>query len=520
LNFSKTCESSVCHAKAIPLLSKISETVIEEMNLSQTLSVLFDIMKNELGIVRGSINLFNHKTGKIFIHKSIGLTEEEKARGVYSIGEGITGKVIELRKTIIVPRISDNPDFLNRTKSRSNQEDMDSSFFCVPILKGKKILGSISAERIYENIDLLNQDVSILKIAASIIAQAVELYLIENVEKVLWEKENLRLLEALKEKFHPSNIIGNSKPMMEVYAFIEKIARAKTTVLILGESGVGKELVAEAIHYNSVNNRTPFIKFNCAALPENIVESELFGHEKGAFTGAVSQRLGRFEEADGGTIFLDEVGELSLAIQAKLLRVLQEKTFQRVGSNKSVRVNIRIIAATNKDLNEMVKLGKFRGDLYYRLNVFPILVPPLRERGSDIIALTDYFILKYSKEHNKECNKISSSALEMLNAYFWPGNVRELENVIERAIILSNSNEIHSYDLPSSLQSVKISENADENNLKDKNNIVEYEKIIESLKETHGNITKTADKIGMTRRMLGYRLEKYDINYKEYRSQD
>ena len=515
---SKICEKYICHAKLVPLLYKISQAIVEDKSLSEIVSVLFEVMKQELGIIRGTINLFNRHSGKIFIHQSFGLTQEEEARGIYSEGEGITGKVMQSKKTIIVPRISGNPDFLNRTKSRTRREELESSFFCVPIVKGKKILGSISAERFYENPDLLKQDVTIVTIFASIIAQAIELYLMESEEKAMLKKENKRLLLALKEKFSPSNMIGTSEAMLEVYAFIQKIAKAKTTVLILGESGVGKELVAEAIHYQSDAGENPFIKFNCAALPENMVESELFGHEKGSFTGALNQRLGRFEEARGGTIFLDEVGELSLQVQAKLLRVLQEKTFERVGSNKSISVDLRILAATNKDLKKMVEQGTFREDLFYRLNVFPILVPPLRERGNDLIALTSHFIEKYSKLHNRPCKSLSVEALDRLLLYSWPGNVRELENTIERAVILSNENILEPYHFPASISGTVSSETRTQEKTRNKIDLLEQDAIINALKENRGNITGAASMLGLTRRMLGIRMEKYNLNYKDFRT--
>ncbi len=337
---------TVCLGDMLSPLFQMSKVVIDSENLSETLSILLKIMKEDMGVIRGMVNLYNSKTGKIFIHDSIGLTEEEETRGVYSIGEGITGKVVESGEMIVVPRISDEPNFLNKTQSVENPEESDLSFVCLPILRGKKVLGAISVERICKDPDQLNCDVKLLGIIAAMIAQAVELYLLENEDKHSLRMENERLRNALKEKFHPSNIIGNSKPMQEVYSLISKIARTKSTALILGESGVGKELVASAIHYNSIDANGPFVKFNCAALPESVIESELFGHEKGAYTGADAMRKGRFEDADGGTIFLDEVGELSLPMQAKLLRVLQERTFERVGGNKTIKVDIRIIAAT------------------------------------------------------------------------------------------------------------------------------------------------------------------------------
>ncbi|HBF34759.1 TPA: sigma-54-dependent Fis family transcriptional regulator, partial [Candidatus Sumerlaeota bacterium] len=479
-------------------------------NLQTTVSVLLKIMKEYMDVSCGMFTLHHHKTGTIYIHQSIGLSEKERKRGVYNLGEGITGKVVETKQAIIVPKIGEEPMFLGRTHSRTDDR-LEYSFVCIPILRGKKALGAISVEKHYTSQIALDNDVDLLTFVASIMAQSVELYLLENEEKTYWESENRRLQEALKEKFRPSNIIGNSSRMREVYAMIEKVAKTRTTALILGESGVGKERFANAIHYNSAYSDGPFVKFNCAALPESIIESELFGHEKGAFTGAGVLRKGRFEEADGGSIFLDEIGELSLSMQAKLLRVLQEKTFERVGGNKPIRVNIRIIAATNRDLSKMVAEGTFREDLFYRLNVFPVVIPPLRERGSDIISLCDHFVLKCAKENNKNITRISTPALQMLVNYDWPGNVRELENVIERAVILTEDEVIHAHHLPPSLQNEPTA--GIHPQLESKIETLEYEYIVDALKKTRGHITNAAKELGMTRRMLGLRLEKYRINY-------
>jgi len=506
-----------CRGEMLSPLSQMSKIVIESENLPDTLSLLLKIMKEDMGVIRGMVNLFNSKTGKIFIHDSIGLTDREETRGVYSLGEGITGRVVQTGKAVVVPRIADEPDFLNRTKSLTTPSDAELSFVCIPIKLGKKVLGAISVERICDNPHQLRYDVEILDIIATLIAQAVEIYLIDNEESIFLKQENERLKDALKEKFHPSNIIGNSKPMLEVYALIGKIAQTKSTVLLLGESGVGKELVASAIHYNSPQAAAPFIKFNCAALPESVVESELFGHEKGSFTGADKMRKGRFEDADGGTIFMDEVGELSLPMQAKLLRILQERSFERVGGNATIKVDIRIIAATNRDLFKMVKEGTFREDLYYRLNVFPILIPPLCERNSDIIILAEHFVAHFVKKFNKEIKRISTPVQEMLLSYPWPGNVRELENVIERAVILSDDNVIHSYDLPLSLQTPLTTSTTFKKGLVAKLEIVEYEMIVEALENHKGNMSVAADELGLTRRILGLRLDKFGIDYKKYK---
>jgi len=514
---SRAHSGTICHGQMLSPLSHMSKVVIESENLAETLSILLKIMKDDMGVIRGMVSLFNRKTGKIFIHDSIGLSSEEETRGVYSLGEGITGKVVETGEAIVVPRISKEPNFLNKTKSHANPHESEHAFVCIPILRGKKVLGAISVERRCDNPDLLIHDVELLGIIATMIAQAVELYLLENEERHFLKLENERLRSALKEKFRPSNIIGNSKPMLDVYSMIEKIAQTKTTVLLLGESGVSKELVANAIHYNSTEESGPFVKFNCAALPENLIESELFGHEKGAFTGADSMRKGRFEEADGGSVFLDEVGELSLPMQAKLLRVLQEKTFEHVGGNRPIKVDIRIIAATNRDLTQMVKDGSFREDLYYRLSVFPIMIPPLRERNSDIIILAEHFVSRFVKEQNKKVKRISAPVQDMLLSYSWPGNVRELENVIERAVILSDDNVIHVYNLPLSLQTPILSGTAFKKGLLAKLEVVEYEMITESLANFKGNMTAAAEELGMTRRMLGLRMEKFGINYKKFR---
>ncbi|MDD2270660.1 MAG: sigma 54-interacting transcriptional regulator [Desulfuromonadaceae bacterium] len=511
------CRNRECRAKVFPLLYQMSRVIAESSDLSHTLTILQQIMEMEMNIICGMISLYHQKSGRILLHESFGLTEDEASRGIYALGEGITGKVVETGKAIMLPRIHEEPAFLHRTRSLKYGLDQELSFVCVPVMRGRKVLGTISAERIYDSVKLLEQDVELLSTFAAMIAPAVELYLMENFDKAHLEKENRRLNDALKQRFKPANIIGSSKAMLDVYELIRKITSTKTTVLILGESGVGKELVAGAIHFNSTLAEGPFIKFNCAALPESIIESELFGHEKGAFTGAVNQRAGRFEDADGGTIFLDEVGELSLAMQAKLLRVLQEKTFERVGGNRPIKVDIRIITATNRDLIDMVAKGTFREDLYYRLNVFPIIIPPLRDRGSDIITLADHFVARFARESGKDVTRISTPALNMMMNYHWPGNVRELENVIERAVILSEDEVIHGYNLPPSLQTSVLTGTAHLGGLETKLASVEYEMLIEALKTHNGNMTEAARELGMTRRVLGLRMDKYKIDYKKYR---
>jgi Nif-specific regulatory protein len=299
---------------------------------------------------------------------------------------------------------------------------------------------------------------------------------------------------------------------------IAQVAPSDATVLITGESGTGKELVAAEVHRLSKRVGYPLVKVNCAALPESIIESELFGHEKGAFTGAYSQRKGRFELANRGTIFLDEIGELPPRIQVKLLRVLQERELERVGGASTIKVDVRLVAATNRNLDDEVKAGRFREDLYYRFNVFPIHMPPLRERKSDIILLADHFAEKYAEKNGKLIKRISSPAIDLLTGYSWPGNVRELENCIERAVILSTDMVIHSYNLPPSLQTASSTNTEPTTTLEAALSRMEKELIVDALKLSDGNMAAAARRLGITERKMGLRVHHYGINWRLYRT--
>jgi len=510
------CLAGECRIQAWPSIHQMSQVLAQSADLADTVPILLRIMEEQMQAVRGTVSLCDRHTGTTFIHQSFGLTEEQEARGVYRFGEGVTGKVVETAQAVVVPRIGSDKEFLNLTGTHTDQDD-ELSFICTPIKRGDKVLGTISIERMYDNEVLLNLDAELIGTVASMMAPTVELYLMETIDRAKLLSENQRLQDALKDRYRPSNIIGNCKSMQEVYKLIEKVAKTKTTVLILGESGVGKELVASAIHYSGAESGGPFVQFNCAALPENLIESELFGHEKGSFTGATGVRKGRFEDADGGTIFLDEIGELPLTAQAKLLRVLQEKTLERVGANKPIHVDIRIVAATNRNLEEMVAQREFREDLYYRLNVFPITLPPLRERGADIIALADFFTQRFAQRHGKNIKRISTPALNMLMSYHWPGNVRELENVIERATILVENGVIHGYDLPPSLQMPASPEVAQKGTFETRISTYAYEMIVDALKACDGNMSEAAQMLGLTRRILGLRMKQYGIDYKDFR---
>jgi Nif-specific regulatory protein len=500
----------------LSLLFSISQALSQSMDLNEVVGPVLKVMAEHLGLLRGTLTILNRKTGEISIEDAYGLSAQERARGRYKLGEGITGKVVLSGKPAIIPKIADEPSFLDRTGARKRMDKKDISFVCVPIKIGKEVIGALSADMLYEEKKSFDEHVSLLTIVSSMIAQAVRLRQSSQEEMEKLQSENTRLHEELKDRFRPSNIIGNSTNIRQVYELIEKVSKSDATVLILGESGVGKELVAHAIHYNSLRAKKPFIQFNGAALPGDIIESELFGHEKGAFTGATTQRKGRFELADGGTIFIDEVGDMPINIQVKLLRVLQEKTFERVGGSEPIKVDVRILAATNQKLDELVKQGKFRLDLYYRLNVFPVVVPPLRERKTDILLLADHFVAKYAKSNNKEIKRISTSAIDMLMSYHWPGNVRELENCIERAVILSSDGVIHGYNLPPTLQ-ITGTASVKEITLTGTLESLENEMICESLKSSNGNMAQAARKLGLTERMMGIRAKKYNIDFHRFR---
>jgi Nif-specific regulatory protein len=308
------------------------------------------------------------------------------------------------------------------------------------------------------------------------------------------------------------NLVGLSEPLRQLSESVLRVAGTNTTVLIRGESGTGKELVAQSIHGHSARAKMPFIKVNCAALPEPLVESELFGYERGAFTGAVQRKKGRFELANGGTLFLDEIGELSPATQVKLLRVLQEREFERVGGTESVPVDVRVITATNCDLEKALMNAAFREDLYYRLNVFPIFIPALRTRKADVLPLVDHFIAKYGRAHGKEVHGISTAAMHLLSSYEWPGNVRELENTIERAVLLADGPAIQGHHLPPSVQTADTSGTGVSTSLDGAVKAFERRLIEDALKTARGNRTKAARLLGTTQRVIGYKVKKYGID--------
>jgi Nif-specific regulatory protein len=513
-----SCNKSACkerHSRNLSLFLKISSSLTPGEDLKELLPVLMETMGKDMDIDRGMVTILNRKTSEIKISVSYGMSDEEKAKGIYQLGEGITGTVVETGKPIVIDNINDDARFLNRTGI--NRKDRKITFLCVPVTTSNEVIGSLSVDKVYEDKNHIEDDLKILTIITTMISRAVRLHQAIHEEQMSLVAENQRLQASLARKYHPKNIIGNSSIMRNMYDLINKISQTNSTVLVFGESGAGKELVAKAIHFSGIRSSEPFVTFNCAALPESLIESELFGHGKGAFTGAIANKDGKFQIADKGTIFLDEVGELSLAAQSKLLRVLQEREIEKIGVNETIAVDVRVIAATNRDLLKLVEEGSFRLDLYYRLNVFPITVPPLRERKSDIPMLVDMFIEKYSSMSNNKVNRISTPAIDMLMSYHWPGNVRELENCIERAVILADDEVIHGYHLPPSLQTISKITSEETGKLQKHMDILEYELVIEELKRACGNIKDAAVNLGITYRQLGLRMDKYKIDIRKFK---
>ena len=501
----------------VTLLYEISKALNEHLELRNSLYKALDILSSSLDMVRGTVSILNPLRDEISIEVAHSLSKSARERVKYKLGEGITGKVIQTGKPVAIPKISEEPLFLNRTASRKSKMIEEVSFLCIPIKKANQVIGALSVDKPYDKNYSLKDGVKLLSVVATMIAQHVVNLETIQLEKEKLRKENRRLRDELENKYRINNIIGNSNKMREVFQMISQVSKSNATVLIRGESGTGKELVANSIHYNSYRTEKPFVKVNCAAIPANLIESELFGHEKGAFTGAIKKKLGKFELANKGTIFLDEIGSIGLEVQTNLLRVLQEKEFDRVGGHQTIKTDVRIIAATNKNLEQAVDEETFRGDLYYRLNVFPIYMPPLRERKTDILLLADYFLEKYSKENNKEIKRFSTPAIDMIMTYHWPGNVRELENCIERSVLLCDGGVIHSYHLPPTLQTGEESDTLPDLSLEAAVSNLEREMIIDALKNSRGNITQAAQILKTTVRRFSYKAQKYGVDYKDYR---
>ncbi len=502
--------------RKLTTLLEVSQALSGTLNLKAALHRVLEILERHHGVMRGTVTVLSEETGELLIEASNGLSAEGQ-RARYQLGEGITGRVVESGKPIVVPQISREPMFLNRAGQRKDLNQQELTFICVPLAINRKPVGALGVDLRFKRERDYDRELKFFRVVASMIAQAIKVHRLVDAERQRLLDENIHLREELKERYDFSNIIGNSGPMRQVYEQVAQVAQTNTTVLIRGESGTGKELIAHAIHYNSPRAKKPFVKISCAALPDTLIESELFGYEKGAFTGAQNRKKGRFEMAESGTLFLDEIGDLNLSTQVKLLRVLQEREFERLGGTETVKVNVRLIAAANKDLEKAIAAETFREDLYYRLNVFTIFVPPLRERKPDVMLLADYFLEKYSVEHGKNIKRISTPAIDMLMSYHWPGNVRELENTIERAALVCDGNVVHGHHLPPTLQTAEASGTVMSVSLTEAVEAYEKDLIQDALKTTRGNRSKAAKLVRSTERILNYKVKKYAIDTDRFR---
>lgn len=496
-------------------LHKISVALCYSLDLSKTLEETIQTLHDYAFMQYGMVCLLSKDKESLFIEALHGVNArvyKESKYVRYRIGEGILGTVISKKQSLVLRKVSDDPRFLHKL----NIYDYNLPFICVHIPdKNGEPLGLLAVQPMKLDEDSLPGCTRFLEMVANLIAHTVRLLgQVDNRMKVI-TKERDNLQQKVVAQYSFDNIVGKSQVMSDIFETVKLVAKWDTSVLINGESGTGKELIANAIHYNSPRATSPFVKFNCAALPDTLLESELFGHEKGAFTGAIKQRKGRFELANGGTLFLDEIGESSPMFQTKLLRILQEGEMERVGGDEVIKVDVRIIAATNRDLEEEVRLGHFRSDLYFRLNVMPITLPPLRERTEDIVELAIFLLTKIGDKQGRKL-KISDGAIRLLMSYEWPGNVRELENTLERAsvmtengvidrdIILLNRFDYHSTTRP--LVMDKVADIAAEDNLD------ERQKIIAALEKSGWVKAKAARLLGMTPRQIAYRIEIMNIH--------
>jgi Nif-specific regulatory protein len=490
-------------------LLEVSQALANATNFKASLHRVLEILEKSHDAVCSAVALASGEH-PLEIVAAMG-TGRDRAWQTVVPGGAVVRQVMSTGRPVVIPRASREPALGERRPG-----DDERTFVCVPLLLNRRATGVLclelrfKAERNYERTG------KFFGVIASMIAQAIKVQRLLEAEREGLVQENVRLQGELRERYDFSHILGTSRAMHAVCEQMLQVTRANTTVLIRGDSGTGKELIAQAIHYNSPRASKPFVKVSCAALPDTLIESELFGYEKGAFTGAAARKQGRFERADGGTLFLDEIGDVNLATQVKLLRVLQEREFERVGGVEPVKVNVRLIAATNKHLEDAIAAGTFREDLLYRLNVFTIFVPPLRERKTDVLLLADHFLERLAADHRKRIRRISTPAIDMLMAYHWPGNVRELQNVMERAVLVCDGDVIHAHHLPPTLQMADTTDAAALQSLTSALAAFEKDIIQDALKMARGNRAKAARLLQSTSRVVNYKIRKYRIDWRRF----
>lgn len=494
-------------------LHTIAKILTQSGELREQLEKIMTEMSKRLGMERGMISILDQKTGETWL---------EVARGVdiegldisYKPGEGITGKVAQTGRPMAIANLGKENLFLDRTGARKYLDRSQLSFLCVPIVYSGKVAGVLSADKLTHKVTDLEEEVAILSAVADLIAKAVY--------GLGLEEENRSLRKMLsRTRTISTDIIGNSKPMLDVLNMISQVADSGTTVLINGQTGTGKELVARAIHANSPRKEGPFVQVNCAAIPEDLIESELFGHEKGAFTDAKERQMGKFALAHGGVLFLDEIGDLSPRAQAKMLRVLEQGEVEALGAARPVAVDVKVVAATNQDLEALIAEGRFRRDLFYRLNALPVRIPPLREHPEDIPALVEHFTAFFCWENALPPRRWEPPALEALKHRPWPGNIRELKNFVERLLIFAPGGTITPADLPPEMTRPPLPDAAGAAGrgagLQEFLGEAERAFLLFHLRLNGGNIKRTAEALGLPRSHLYRSLQKLQIPKEEYR---
>ncbi|MDP2142729.1 MAG: nif-specific transcriptional activator NifA [Gallionella sp.] len=493
-------------------LYQVSRVLSHSLDFKQTLDGVLQALHEGMALERGMVSLTDVATGALQVSLVYGVSDDITEEVSYRPGEGVVGAILKSGNGIVVERIMDEPRFL----SRMGIYNPMGAFVGVPIRVGKKTVGVLAAQPASGAASLLEEYRRFLDMVANLIGQSVRLShdVAQEKRELVEERDVLR--RTVRGQYGFDNIIGHSQAMRRIFEQVRLVAKWNTTVLIRGETGTGKELIANAIHYNSPRARGNYVKLNCAALPETLLESELFGHEKGAFTGAVAQRKGRFEQAEGGTVFLDEIGEISASFQAKLLRVLQEGELERVGGTRTLKVDVRVIAATHRDLEVEVEKGRFREDLYYRLNVMPLTLPPLRERMEDIPDIARFLVEKVGTQQGRQLG-LTDAALRVLMHHDWPGNVRELENCLERAAVMTEGETIDrdAILLTGIDEKISASRGAIQTLDLDDPNLDEREKVIAALEQAGWVQAKAARLLDMTPRQIAYRIQTLNIKVKQ-----
>jgi Nif-specific regulatory protein len=510
-------DSPTTEHERLATLLQIGEALSSTLNAKAGLQEVLETLARRHTVARCLIVLTDEEGRQLHVEAAHGLNRPSHHIH-YTLGEGVIGKVVESGRAVIVPRVTKEPTLVFRAAGRDDAHEEESSFICVPIGFDRRVVGALGVNLKFKPDRNFERSRAFFSVVASMIGQALKVQRLVAAQHRRLVNENAHLRQELKERYDFAGIVGNSGPMQRVYEQVAQVARSATTVLLRGESGTGKELIAHAIHYNSSRAKKPFVKVSCGALPDTLIESELFGYEKGAFTGADARKKGRFELAEGGTLFLDEIGDVQLSTQVKLLRVLQEREFERLGGHETLKADVRLIAATNKDLERAIEQGKFREDLFYRLNVFPIFIPPLRERKPDVLLLADHFLQRFSAEHGRDIRRLATPAIDMLTSYHWPGNARELQNVIERAVLVCDGHVIHAHHLSPTLQTAEASGTVMSIALDDAVAAYEKDLLQDALKSARGNRAKAARLLRTTERIVNYKVRKLGIDWKRFKT--